>query len=255
MLIQRNNRGMALTDEGRYYLGRCEPLLAEIDALEQQLRGDQQEPCGRLSVGAPASLANHLLIPVLPGFFERHPAVSIDLDQSQHAYSPVPGAGHRSSDVLLRVGPFEDSSLVARPLGRSRLLTVASPAYIAAAGLPKHPNDLAQHRCIAISIPDTGRSPPWPFERNGRRLEIEVTGPLITNGGDGRVQAALRALGITQAPAFQVQRAIADGQLLRLLPEWESLAPAVYVLYGKTPQPVPRVVAFVAYLLECYPAA
>lgn len=254
LLMQRSTRAMTLTDEGREYLAHCVRLLADIGEVEQQLRQGQQEPRGRLFIGAPATLANHLLIPALPGFFARHPGITVELDQSQNAFELSSGAGHRVSDVLLRMGPFEDSSLIARPLGSARVVTVASPGYVEQSGMPAHPKELAQHRCIAIAIPDSGRIAPWQFEHRGRKLSYDVQGPLITNGGDGRVQAALAGLGITQAPAFQVAQALADGRLLRLLADWESAAPPVFVLYSKAQQRVPRVDAFVSYLLERYPA-
>lgn len=251
VLLQRTTRAVSLTAEGQDYLLHCQSILGQITDYQYSLRTDQEQPQGQLRVSAPTTLANHLVIPTLGDFLIRYPGITIDLDYSPIAFGH---AGRNNSDVLLRMGPLHDSSLIARPLGFDRLLTVASPAYLESAGTPGQPSELSRHRCINIAIPDTGRVAPWVFWRGKRHIELQPRGALIVNAGEGRLQAAIAGLGIAQIPAFQATHELASGRLLRLLPDWETRTPPLFALYDKTQRRSPRICAYVDYLLERFPA-
>lgn len=249
-LVQRSTRAMSLTEEGRDYLQHCHQILAQMADFENRLRGVRAQLHGRLRVNAPTTLANHLLIPLLADFFTRYPGVNIELDYVAQAF----GQSERNNcDVLLRMGPLEDSGLIARPLGHTSILTVASPSYLATSGTPTTPEELTGHHCIDIAIPDTGRMLPWRFHQGKRRLELHVSGPLVVSTGEGRLHATLAGLGITQLPTFQVQRELAEGRLLRLLPGWEAPTPPIVALYDKAQQRNPRIQALIEHLQAGFP--
>lgn len=249
-LVQRSTRAMSLTEEGRDYLQHCRDILAQMADFEHRLRGVHAQLHGRLRVSAPTTLANHLLIPLLGDFFTRYPSISIELDYATHAFGQT---DRNNCDLLLRMGPLEDSGLIARPLGHTSILTVASPAYLVAAGSPATPEELAGHHCIDIAIPDTGRMLPWRFRRGKRRLELQVSGPLVVNTGEGRLHATLAGLGIAQLPTFQVHRELTAGRLLRLLPGWETPTPPIFALYDKAQQRNPRIQALIEHLRAGFP--
>lgn len=252
-LLQRSTRSLVLTSEGRTCLDYARKLLAEIREFEQHLRGDCRFPEGTLTVSAPSSIANHLLLPVLGGFLERYPRICVELTLSQHAFETSAAAGRSTSDVMLRLGPLEDSSLIARRLGVAKVLTVASPAYLGRNGVPRSVDDLNNHQCIAIIVPDTGRVAPWRFQLNGQTIRFNAPGVLAINGAEGRIHAARAGLGITQAPDFSINADLKSGRLVSLLHDLEACTPPLYVLYEKSQQHSHRVTAFVDYLLECFP--
>jgi DNA-binding transcriptional LysR family regulator len=220
-LLNRTTRSVSLTSDGERYLERCRRLIAEFDALEAA--GEQEAPLrGVLTVTAPVLFGRLHVLPVAAGFLASHPAVDLRLTLVDRVVS----LAEEGIDVAIRVGALPDSSLRALAVGQVRLVVCASPGYLAGAGTPKTPADLAQHACVSFSgtapIPDR-----WSFAGAGRREQgIAVRPRLVVNSADAAIDAAVAGLGLLRVLSYQVDRLVAD-RALRI------------VLAGFEPPPVP----------------
>jgi DNA-binding transcriptional LysR family regulator len=131
--------------------------------------------------------------------------------------------------VVVRVGRLVDSSLVARRLAPCRLVACASPAYIAARGMPQQPADLAAHDCLSYGYAAEGDL--WRFERAGQQESVRVGGRVWSNNGDALHHAALAGLGIVINPTFIIADALREGRLVPVLPGWEVPMLSVNAVY------------------------
>jgi DNA-binding transcriptional LysR family regulator len=203
-----------LTEAGAGYLARIEPILAALDEASQAARGTG-ELRGVLRVGLSPSLAVRELIPRLPSFMKRHPVLRIDLlmsDQRQDLLT-------EGVDVALRFGSLPDSTAVARRISAWPRVLVASPTYLANAGVPDTPADLPGHALIVGPSPFEQTS--WSFCKEGRSKSIRVEGYLMVNVYEGATAAAVAGLGIAAMPRAACDSELMSGRLVRALPDWE----------------------------------
>jgi LysR family transcriptional regulator for bpeEF and oprC len=249
-LLNRTTRRINLTDEGGLYFSHCQSVHEEITNIESLLAGTHLKPRGRVRIDSPSIIAQHLIVPLLSAFNEQYPDIQLDFSDSEHLSDTVEG----QSDVLIRLGPLGDSEMIARQLGYTPLLTVASPAYLAARGVPKTPSDLHQHACISYQVKRTGRLLPWQFERDGQRLELSLQSSMSITQGNVQIEAALGGLGIMQGMGFYLQQHLTSGALCQVLPEWIMLAPPMEMLYPRGRRGSRKVHTFVDFVLEHYPA-
>ena len=159
-LLNRTTRRMALTDEGREYYARCQRVLADVDDAEAALSARRAAPKGRLRVTAPVMFGRMHVAPVITEFVGKYPAVRVELILLDRVVDLV----EEGLDVAVRIGHLPDSSLVALPIGETRRVVCASPAYLKRAGTPVALADLAAHRCMTTSaasrLATNGRSRP-----------------------------------------------------------------------------------------------
>ena len=175
----------------------------------------------RVDVGT--SVARNIIIPALPGFFDRYPDIQLDLGVSDRPIDLI----SENVDCVLRAGDLQEQSLVARRIGNIHLLTVASPGYIQRYGMPAHPRELeapGKHHTVNYFSARTGRPYAHEFVRNGEQLEIAGRYQLSVNESNASIAAVLAGLGIAQSPSFSVQPYLASGELVRVLPEWSRPA-------------------------------
>src|SRR5271166_6401545 len=240
-LLVRTTRAVTLTDAGADYLSRIEPLLSALEEADHAARGTG-ELRGLLRVAVTSSFGVREVIPRLPKFLERHPALRIDLgvnDQRQDLV--VDGV-----DVALRLGRLPDSSAEARKLAEAPRVLAASPAYLERRGRPQNPADLASH---AVIIGPGATAPnAWSFTRNGRLLSVRVDGRLMTATNEGATAAAAAGLGITLTSLWGCRAEIERGDLIRIMEDWAMEPVEVHALFppGRAASPAAR--AFIDYL-------
>jgi DNA-binding transcriptional LysR family regulator len=240
-LLLTTSRRMALTPVGRAYYAECAAALAELEAAGERVKWLQQHPSGVLRVAAPVELAMHVLAPVMAEFAERHAQIRIELDLSSRNLD-LRGEGF---DLALRMGTITDGDLVARPLAQYSRGLYASPAYLARAGTPTAPLQLARHHCVLFSRASTPSS--WQLRHGAQTVEVEIDGPLRVNSM-GFVRAALLAdCGIGMLPEFMVTEDVTAGRLQRVLPAW-ALAPAQLSAVTPSRQLAARTRAFIDFL-------
>jgi DNA-binding transcriptional LysR family regulator len=221
-LINRTSRRLALTDTGRQLAGRAAQLLAEGEAVEDAALAQAAAPRGAVRLAAPMSFGVLHVAPLLPEFLAAFPEVSIDLHLSD-AQVDLIGEGF---DAAIRIAVLPDSSLVARRLCEMPRYLVGAPAYLNRHGRPKHPLQLAQHRCIGYSYTTTAEI--WRFTKDRKSASVRPSGPLRVNNGDAMLPALIAGTGLGILPEFIVRDALAAKELERLLPDWSLPHGAVY---------------------------
>ncbi|MGY2047292.1 LysR family transcriptional regulator [Methylobacterium sp. JK268] len=209
-LILRTTRSLHLTAEGETYGRAARRILADLDDTEQAL-ADQGRPRGRVRVSAATAHGRLVVVPILAAFAALHPGIVVEIELSDELADVLGGR----VDLAVRFGPLADSPLTARRLGETGRTVVASPAYLARAGTPRVPADLAVHNCLDFSFRRI--EPGWPFREDGRDHVLPVQGSLRANNGETLVQLALAGVGITRVGNFHITEELAAGRLVPLL--------------------------------------
>ena len=244
-LLNRTTRDVSLTDTGQAYLERARELLESFDALEGSVR-DQSGPSGTLKVSAPVSFGKGQLTPALLDFASGCSAVSLDVAFSDRLVNLV----EEGFDVAVRIGQLSDSSLVARRLAAVRLVTCASPDYLARHGTPRALEDLAAHEAILDT--NARDATIWPFGPHNDRREVRVQGRIRFNGAEACVAAAVAGFGIARTPAFAAADDLRAGRLVPLMCNFEPEVIHVHAVYPHARHLAAKVRAFVDFLVARY---
>jgi DNA-binding transcriptional LysR family regulator len=225
-LMVRSTRRLSLTSAGTAYLEKCRVILNLVEAAETDVAEDRAVARGSIRIGLPLSFGLKRLAPLLLEFAAEHPQVSLAMDYTDRRVDLVEEGFDLSIRITSRLRPGD----VVRRLGSCRLVTVASPDYLARHGRPLQPADLAGHECLAY----TGDSSPgaWTYGAGERAETVIVRSRLSANNGDMLADAAARGLGITLQPDFIAGPYLADGRLEQVL---EAFAPEELGVYALLP--------------------
>src|ERR1700741_2577382 len=205
-LFNRTSRRLALTDAGRLLAARASAVLAEAEALEDEVSAQSSSPRGLVRLAVPMSFGVLYVAPLLPEFLNLYPDVSVDLHLSD-ALVDLIGEGF---DAALRIAALPDSSLVARRFCAVKPHLVAAPSYLARHGTPKHPLQLAEHSCLGYAYQATPGT--WRFtKKSGEVASVRPAGRLRVNNGDAMMPALIAGLGLGVLPDFILRDALADG--------------------------------------------
>jgi LysR family transcriptional regulator for bpeEF and oprC len=243
-LLNRTTRRVSVTPDGAAYYSRAKGILAEVRDAEESLSQRSSVPQGRIRVDAPTLIARSVIVPALPRFFALYPDIELALACNERHFDLVA----EGIDCALWVGEIGEASLVARRVGFLYFATCAAPAYIAAHGVPAHPRELAQHRCINHFSPRTGDRVEWAFSRDDERVNAVFPGHLALEDENSYVTAAEAGLGIAQMPAFVVKEAMERGALDLVLAEWFPEPSPLHVVYPQSRHLSRRVRVFVDWL-------
>jgi LysR family transcriptional regulator, regulator for bpeEF and oprC len=249
-LLNRTTRRVSLTEEGRVYHERCLRILDDVAEAEEALTRTRGSARGPLRVSVPQSFVHLLFFPALPGFLARHPDLKLEVVLTDRAVNLL----EEGIDCATRgVGIPDDAALVARQIGESRWITLASPAYLDRHGTPRSVADLARHNCIRFISPSTGRTADWVFEERGKRVSFTPSGNLGVNSLEAAAAAALAGIGIAQVPDPIVFAEVLNGHVRALLIDRVALAPPLCVVYPSRRYLTARVRAFADFMAEIYP--
>jgi len=234
-LLTRTTRAVVLTEAGSEYLARVEPILNALDEANHVVRGTG-ELRGELRVGLTSSFAVRDIIPRLPTFMDRHPALRVDLILDDRWQDLVT----EGVDVALRFGALSDSTAVARRIASWPRILAASPDYLAKAGTPNRPEDLALH---ALIVGPVGRGTHWSFQKRRRVASVRVDGRLAVTLTEGAVAGAVAGLGIVSTNIGSCRKELTSGALIRLLPDWDMGLMEVHAVMpgGRRAKPSARV--------------
>lgn len=243
-LLHRTTRKLSLTEAGETYYERARDILRAIDEANLAVTETRAGPSGVLRVTAPTSVARQHVAPTVAAFQRQYGAVQVVLLVTDRMADIV----SEGLDVALRVGPLEDTRLIARKICEARRLVCASPAYLAASGEPKHPSDLADHACATFRS-HAGINL-WRFRRGAERIEVRATGAFFSDDGETLAAAARAGLGVVLLPEWLVGTDIGAGRLVELLGDFtpEPAATALYAVYPPGPYLPPKVRAFIDFL-------
>jgi len=225
-LLIRNTRKLSVTEAGMLFLPHAQRILDDIREAEQAMSARRQELHGSFRISMPMSFGMSHLSPLIAQFLTQHPALQFHIELADR-YVDVIGEGF---DMAIRIGTLADSTLIARRLGEQRRLICASPAYLARAGAPATPDDLAQHACLRYGREALSG---WELQQAGKRKSVMVNGPMLSNNGEVLCDAAIAGLGLVLLPEFIVGPALKSGELVSVL---EPFQPASLCLNAVYPQ-------------------
>jgi len=245
-LLHRTTRRVRLSADGAQFQQRARDLLDDMEDLQGMFRRDTGQLKGRLRVDMSSGLARQWVIPHLPGFLDRHPGLEIELSGTDRRVDLV----REGFDCVLRVGPLDDNTLVARPIGAMHIVNCASPGYLAAHGVPRSVEDLATHALVHYVGTLGQRSPGFEYHDGQGYRSVPMRGAVTVNSGEAYSAAALAGLGIIQVPRLGARRALAAGQLVEVLPDCVAEPMPVILLYAQRRHLPRRVSAFMDWVAE-----
>jgi DNA-binding transcriptional LysR family regulator len=222
-LLHRTTRRIELTEAGQLYFERCQRIVEEARLAHEQLGNLLAQPDGLLRVSMPVDFAQIFLTPLIAEFACRYPAIRFELDLTPRRVDLV----RESVDMVIRMGEMTDSNLIARELGRLPRYLYASPRYLARAGMPEQPADLARHECLRMLETEAES---WTLRKATETVDVAVGGRFRLNSiGMIRRLAALD-LGIAVLAKEIAAEEVASGRLQRVLPQWEAAPIPIYAV-------------------------
>lgn len=242
-LFQRSTRAVSLTDEGAAFLDRARQILTDLHEAEKIVRGGRSVPRGQLYVTAPVVFGRLHVLPVISALLAQHEALDARMMLLDRNVRII----EEGIDVAVRIGAPADSALRMLPLGSVQQTIVASPAYLAAHGVPGEPADLRDHRCIVGSGPRARGA--WLFGLKGQAA-VDVTPRLTIDTIDATLTAAEAGIGLANVLSYQSAEAIAAGRLVRVLAEHGPPAMPVNLIYDASRATMPAVRAFIDAMRE-----
>lgn len=244
-LFDRSPRAVTLTEEGRRFHAQVMPLLASIEEAATEVAGAASAVSGRLRVNVDPWFARMVLAPRAPQFLARYPLVALELLVSNHREDMMTGV-----DVAVRFGPPDSSSLIARKLLETRVLTCAAPAYLDRYGIPRTPYDLLHHEALLFRDPQTGRSFEWGFSRRGETVDIDVRGRMTTDDPSAAIEACAAGYGVFQSLALGLDPWLKRGDLVQILEDWADERYPLYAYHPSRHLPPAKVRAFIDFIQE-----
>jgi len=225
-LLQRTTRRISLTHEGSAFLEDCQRLLAEVNNAEASVSAGGVKASGHLRITAPAGFGRRHVAPLVPSFLAQHPEVSLSLNLSDRLVDIV----NEGVDCAVRVGDLPDSSLISVRLADNRRQCVATPAYLARAGTPRHPSELNRFACLTLSS-EASQSRGWAFRVDGQVTYLRPAGRLDCSDGQVLHEWCKRDLGIAWRSTWEVQADLEAGRLASVLDEFAAPPNGIYAVF------------------------
>lgn len=244
-LIVRTTRRQSLTEIGRAYYERCRRILAEVDAADSLAEAMGATPRGVLRVTVPLTYGVQFVTPAVTEFLAAFEQISVELDLTNRMVDIV----EEGFDAAVRIGPLADSSFVARPLKAYAMTVCASPGYLARAGTPATPADLAAHECLGFV--HQGREAGWRLEGEddatlARRAQ---SSRFRANNGQALKKAALAGFGLVLQPHALVEDELASGALVAVLHDYLPKPSPVHLVYPRDTRATPKLASFVDFMV------
>ncbi|WP_144063601.1 LysR family transcriptional regulator [Caballeronia insecticola] len=240
-LMNRTTRKLKLTPEGAEYYETCVRVLAAIEEGEHAVVGSGKGPRGKLRIDMPGSLGKIIVVPQIASFRAMYPDIDLMIGFSDRDVDLV----EDSVDCAIRVGPLQDSSLVARKLGSTDIITAASPAYLERHGVPRSLADLDGHTTVHYFSSRSGRTLDLTFVGADGTSEIKMRGSLAFNDAEAHVLAGVDGAGIIQAPRHIAHAHLASGALVEVLPQLRPRAKSISAVFPQSRHVAPKVRVFV----------
>jgi DNA-binding transcriptional LysR family regulator len=248
-LLSRSTRQLKLTEEGQDYYGYCCRILDDLAEAEASVGQSQWQPTGTLRVSATEPFSRIYIVPFLWKYLNQYPELKMDLILENRYVDLV----KEGVDVAIRIGPLKDSSLIARKIGSSPRVAVASPNYLNSRGEPKHPSDLKDHDCITYSLSNAPTE--WIFNNAEGVQKVQITGRLRASSPEVIGEATVAGLGISTMMLYSAKEYIQQGKLKPILTDYELPSYDVNAVYPErkfVPQKVKSLIAFLRDHFKAY---
>ena len=260
-LLHRTTRRVSVTPEGAAYYERATRLIGDLDEMDESAARARAQPRGRIRVDIGSVLANMILIPALPSFRARYPELHIDLGVSDRPIDLI-GEG---VDCVVRGGELADTSLVARRIADLDWVTCASPLYLGARGVPRHPSELIPrgpeakdktrvpgHAIVGYFSSLTGRAVPLEFRRGAEQVLVQGQVVVAVNESTAHLSALLTGVGLGQAFKFMVVPHLESGRLRTVLDDWSRPRQPLHVVYPSNRHLSAKLRLFVDWVAEVF---
>jgi len=235
-LLTRTTRNVALTEAGERLLQTIAPRLTEIDEEIAALSAFRDKPSGSIRLTLSDHALDRVVWPKLKPALQNYPDITVELILDSTFRNIV----EEGFDAGVRLGESVEKDMIAVRIGPDwRLVAVASPAYLAARGTPRHPKDLVRHACINMRHESAGGLYAWEFEKDGQELRVRVSGQLTFNNSYAMIDAAVSGFGIAYVPNDIVERELASGALVQVLDDWSPLFDGYFLYYPSRRQNLP----------------
>ncbi|HKB91257.1 MAG TPA: LysR family transcriptional regulator [Opitutaceae bacterium] len=246
-LFERSNRAVTLTDEGRSFYEAIGPLLAQLEEAAEATARSAVSVRGRLRINADAYFARLVLAPQIGSFLDAHPELAVEINVRDELGDLVADG----FDIAVRFGEPKTSSMIARKLADLRVITCASPKYLAQRGTPKHPRDLerAEHACILFRDPATGRPFAWDFHQGRKVVPVAVKGRLVVNNSAAYLAACNAGLGVVQIFEWGLTKPHEIAPLVQILADWADERWPLYAYHVSRHHPPAKVKAFMDFVV------
>lgn len=246
-LVVRTTRSLRITEEGETLLASARHVLAEIENTEAVLASRLAQPAGRLRLQSTVGFGRTVVVPLLLAFARKWPKLVVDVDLSDREVN----LHEEAVDVAINFGELPDSLLVARRLGYMTFVTIASPAYIAAHGAPRHPDELSAHACLGYFLPRVSRFRDWEYTEGAARAAPSAQ--ININNAQALVDAVADGQGIANVPKVIAWDAIQSGRVTPILARYATRGWPVSVVYSERRYQSRRVRTLVDYLVQAAP--
>lgn len=238
-LIQRTTRKLHITPVGEAYFQKCLLGLEEIRAAESEIASAQSEPQGLLKITAPIDIGSSLLPAIISKYHKKYPKVQVEVILTDRRVDLL----SEGVDLAIRAGELKDSSLIAKKIGTTYFVPVASQRYLKLHGTPLHPKDLLRHQCLQFT--SLGES--WKLTGPKGTFQVSLKNPMLINHLEMLRQMTIQDGGISFLPTSLVYPDIKEKRLVRLLPDWRSsISPVHFVYPGQKFVPA-KLSAFIEY--------
>jgi DNA-binding transcriptional LysR family regulator len=251
-LLQRTTRALALTEAGQRFFERCVATVESAQAAYDSVAELRREPAGLVRLSSPVLLAQRCLAHALPGYMTAHPKVSIFVEPTDRTVNVI----EERFDIAIRAKPvIEDvAGLVAKTLGKSQRVLVASPAFLDRHGRPDSPADLPKFHTAASSDDIFDGGARWTLTSlatglDNRTQHVELKPRLVTSDLRVRLQAAIHGIGIALLPEQVVAAPLKERLVERVLPEWSGAKNILHLVYPTPRGMLPSVRSLIDYLL------
>ncbi|WP_051710659.1 LysR family transcriptional regulator [Andreprevotia chitinilytica] len=242
-LFRRSTRAISLTERGEVYLEHALRILALTQEAEAAVQDGGSKLRGRIRVACSNGFGRRLLIPALAQWQRLHPEVHVELVLSDQVSQLI----EERVDVAFRIAPLRESNLIARPVGPSRRIVVASPDYLKRHGPVTEPTHLQQHQCLLFS--GTDHPGIWRFTDTSKgSLSVHVTGRLTLSTMDALYDAVLANLGIAVMPEWFWSRELLDGRVVQLLGNYPLPAHTIHAVTSSRPAAGGKVSTFISFV-------
>ncbi|SDC67869.1 DNA-binding transcriptional regulator, LysR family [Cupriavidus sp. YR651] len=232
-LLHRTTRQLSLTEAGASYVAACRRILEDVGEAERAATGEYAAPKGDLVITAPLVFGRLHVMPVIAEFLAHYPEINVSLELTDRVVHLM----DEHADIAVRIGELPDSALMATRVGAVRRVVCASPAYLAAHGVPARPRDLTAHECITFEVLASARA--WVFGAGKSELSVPVHSRLAVNTAETAISAAKLGVGLIRVLYYQVADAVRDNALRVVLDTFESAPlPISLVHLGQAPVPL-----------------
>jgi DNA-binding transcriptional LysR family regulator len=236
-LLHRTTRKVLLTQDGQSFYERCSDALADMDELQTMFQQTQANGLkGRVRIDMSTVLARNAVLPRLPELLQLHPQLEVEVSSTERRVDLV----REGFDCVLRAGKPEPG-LIAKPLAALRMVNAVSPAYVARHGLPQTLADLAMHRLVHYASVLGSKSDGFEYLRGDIDKSVAMAGQVTVNNAEAYQAACVAGLGLIQAPYVGLRALLANGQLLRVLPEFEARPMPLSLVYASRRNQATRV--------------